>query len=353
MTSKTSGIPPMFACLTKHPSHQEVMKAVLSTPQGAKLSIQKATAAFLKGKQWDQGKTIRIAFLQKAVNYQGQILDPQYTKEKESFVKQKVMSVLAPLVNLNFTWGVEPENSDVRIMFVPELGAWSYIGTDNAGISKDQPTMNLGWIDNETNFDAPQYRGTGIVVLHEFGHMLGMIHEHSRADAKLDWNKPVIYKALGGPPNNWSRQQVDQQVFETYAVDRFNGSKYDPSSMMHYIFPADWFLVNPHLPTVTHPSPLDKEWISKTYPPAGGSGGNSGDGGASTGDGNTGLNPDGSCADGSKCYGAYCDDGTFCGDSTENFVGMDIFGSDNLSMLEKIAALIMILSVLYLILKRK
>lgn len=345
--------PLMFACLTKHPSHQEIMKVALSSPQGAKLDIHKARAAFLKGKQWGQGRTIKIAFFQKSVNYQGQILDPQYTKAKADFVQQMVMSVLSPLVNLKFEWNVAPDSSDVRVMFVPELGAWSYIGTDNVNIGKDQPTMNLGWIDNDSNFDSPQYRGTGIVVLHEFGHMLGMIHEHSRADAKLDWNKPVIYKALGGPPNNWSRQQVDQQVFETYAVDTFNGSKYDPSSMMHYIFPSNWFLVNPHLPTVTHPSPLDKEWISKTYPPPGDSGTNEGDNnGGSSGD--SGLNSDGSCSDGSTCYGAYCDDGTFCGSNTsEGFLGMDLSTNDSLGTLEKFSLAILVLAVLYLIIKTR
>jgi serralysin len=333
---------PMFACLTKHPTTHQIMKSVMNAPAGAKLSVQKARAAFLKGKQWEQGQTIRIAFLQNSVNYQNQILNPQYTREKADYVRQVIMSDVAPLVNLKFEWNADPATSDVRIMFVPDLGAWSYIGTDNAGITKDQPTMNLGWIDNDTNFDAPQYRGTGIVVIHEFGHMLGMIHEHSRADAKLDWNKPVIYKALGGPPNNWSQQQVDQQVFETYSVDSFNGSAYDPSSVMHYIFPPEWFLTNPHLPTVTHLSPLDKEWISKTY--GGGSGGSSGDGST------PGLKADGSCADGSKCYGAYCDDGTFCG--KEGFMGMNLSNDSGMCTWKKVGILALSLVLLYYLLKK-
>lgn len=343
----------VFACITKHPSRQEIMKAVLGLPGGHELDIHKATAAFLKGKQWDQNQTIKIAFLQSSVNYQGQILDPGYTKKKADFVKQIIGAHMLPLLNLKFQWDVDPENSDIRIMFVSELGAWSYIGTDNLGIKKDQPTMNLGWVDDGTNFDSPQYRGTGIVVLHEFGHMIGMIHEHSRADANLKWNKPVIYKALGGPPNNWSQQQVDQQVFQTYSVDSFNGSVYDPSSMMHYIFPADWFLVNPHLPTVTHPSKLDKEWISKTYPPSSG-GGSSSDEPPSSNEGDSDENPDGKCSDGSTCYGAYCDDGTFCGKgSTENFIGMSSEAAPNLNMLEKAAVLALILALLYYLVKMK
>jgi serralysin len=255
----------MFACVTKHPTHEEIMKSVVGAT-GGHVDIHKARAAFLKGKQWEKGQTIKIAFMKDPVTYQGQTLDPQYSEQKADFVKKTIKTHMNPLLNLNFEWDVDISNSDIRIMFVPELGAWSYIGTDNTGIKKDQPTMNLGWVDDDTNFDSPQYKGTGIVVLHEFGHMIGMIHEHARADSNLQWNKPVIYKALGGPPNNWSHQQVDQQVFQTYSVDSFNGSVYDPSSMMHYIFPSEWFLVNPHLPIVTQLSKFDKEWISKIYP---------------------------------------------------------------------------------------
>lgn len=332
---------PIFACLTKHPTPEQILKAVLntvpSTSGGEKLSFAKAKAAFLKGKQWEQGQTIRIAFLQNTISYQGQILNPNYSQSKANFVRQVIMSNIAPLVNLKFEWNADPTVSDVRIMFVPELGAWSYIGTDNAHISKNQPTMNLGWIDDDTNFDAPQYKATGIVVIHEFGHMLGMIHEHSRADANLEWNKPVIYKALGGPPNNWSRQEVDQQVFETYSVDSFNGSVYDPSSVMHYIFPAGWFLRNPHLPIVTHLSPLDKEWISKTYPPDGD-------------ETRPGLNPDGSCSDGSRCYGAYCDDGTYCG-KKEGFISTEDLRSYACEWKNVIIVALIVL-ILYCLMKR-
>ena len=54
--------------------------------------------------------------------------------------------------------------SDIRVDF-QKSGSWSYIGADAIHIPKESQTMNLGFID----------RGT---VLHEFGHTLGLIHEH-------------------------------------------------------------------------------------------------------------------------------------------------------------------------------
>lgn len=264
------------ACLTKDPSHEEVLLKLTGFP-GKKLTAQqfhKMKAAFLKGYEWDQNSTIKIGFLQQAYKDEsGQMIDPNYTTYKADFVRQIVDSHIGPLVNLNFEWNADPQDADVRISFSKGPGgqpgsSYSYIGTQcrDSSINKEGPTMNLGWLDDEQDYDSPDFAGTGIVILHEFGHMLGMIHEHSRADANLQWNKPVIYKLMAGPPNNWNKQTVDEQVFDTVPVDSFNGSVYDKSSMMHYIFPASWFLVDPHLPEVTKMSPLDIEWISKTYP---------------------------------------------------------------------------------------
>jgi hypothetical protein len=60
----------------------------------------------------------------------------------------------------------------VRITF--KGGAsWSYIG--NAALSKrTAATMALGWISDDD--ETPDYeRGT---ILHECGHLLGLLHEH-------------------------------------------------------------------------------------------------------------------------------------------------------------------------------
>jgi hypothetical protein len=131
---------------------------------------------------------------------------------------------------------------------------------------KNEPTMNLGWIDDDEDFDNPVFKGTGIVVLHEFGHLLGMIHEHSRIDASFEWDKDTVYKELGGPPNNWSKKDCDEQIFQAYTTSEFNGSAYDKYSMMHYFFPSKYFKKDPNLEKITKMSDIDKEWLSKKYP---------------------------------------------------------------------------------------
>ncbi len=55
-------------------------------------------------------------------------------------------------------------------------------GKEALRAGKSEPTMNLGWVTNEAS-TSDKERGT---ILHEFGHALGLLHEHqspAREDA--------------------------------------------------------------------------------------------------------------------------------------------------------------------------
>lgn len=59
-------------------------------------------------------------------------------------------------------------------------GSWSYIGTDAITIPVESFTMNFGFMDQPT-------------VMHEFGHALGLIHEHqSPFKGGFEWNKKEV-----------------------------------------------------------------------------------------------------------------------------------------------------------------
>jgi hypothetical protein len=233
-------------------------------------SVQRA--AFMKGLEWPDKSEIKIYFIkEQQVNYKNQVVTNKYSDKVAKFVMDIITKHISPLVNLKFKWditdpSITQENSDVRIMFVPELGAWSQLGTECLTIPKNEATMCLGWVDSDSDYDDIIYKGTGIVVVHEFGHMLGMIHEHSREDATIKWNDEFVIQKLGGPPNNWSPEEVKTQMFNIVKLNQFNGSEYDPKSVMHYFFPNDFFLNKPDLPKVTELSCLDKTWLNKQYP---------------------------------------------------------------------------------------
>ena len=248
---------PLYSCVTKDPINLQNQ------------NVHIARAAFLKGKNWKNGSTIKIAFIKDSFTFNNQIIkNSGYTPDKAKWVQKIVEKYLLPNINLSFTWDVDIQNSDVRISFVPEMGAFSELGTDALTVPKDQTTLNLGWLDNDTDYDDIDYKNTGVVVVHEFGHLLGMIHEHQRGDSDkmLEWNKPVVYKALGAPPNSWDKETVDSQVFTKYSVDSFNGSKFDRYSVMEYYFQDNFFINSPDLKHTKYLSNLDICWINKTYP---------------------------------------------------------------------------------------
>lgn len=251
---------PLHACLTKSSMNNRVLS---STSSGDK----KIRAAFKKESLWPKKYVIKIGFMKNTYTSREtqSLVDPEYSDEKVSFVKQIVKEKLEPYIDLTFQWDVPLAESDVRISFNHKLGAWSTVGTESRTVPKNEPTMNIGWLDSDTDYDDKAYKGTGIVVLHEFGHMLGMIHEHSRADRDLEWNKEYIYNILKQPPNNWDKDMVDAQIFTSDSVDSFNGSEYDKTSMMHYFFDEKFFKNKPNLIKVKDLSTLDKEWLLKIY----------------------------------------------------------------------------------------
>jgi len=114
-----------------------------------------------------------------------------------------------------------PFGSDIRVNFTDQ-GSWSYIGTDATSIPLESFTMNLGFIDKAT-------------VIHEFGHALGLIHEHqSPFEGGFEWNKEAVIKSLMGPPNYWDMDRIENNMFRRYKKGDLDGTFYDTKSIMHY-----------------------------------------------------------------------------------------------------------------------
>lgn len=129
------------------------------------------------------------------------------------------------------------ERAQVRITFDPAEGSWSYVGTDILSIHPSQPTMNLGWATLQT----PK-RDFWSVVIHEWGHTLGLLHEHNHPEALIRWNKDAVYADLEGPPNEWDRATIDDNVFAKYAASTVITTDFDKVSVMIYTIPSAWTL---------------------------------------------------------------------------------------------------------------
>jgi serralysin len=179
-------------------------------------------AALLNEARWNPGDQIRAKFVDGA-------------PELQDRVRAVAGRWTGPdMANVSFSF-VEEGDSEIRIAFQEGNGSWSYLGTQCREIPVDQPTMNYGWLTPDSPEEEVQR-----VVLHEFGHALGLIHEHQNPEGGIDWNEPAVIADLSGPPNNWDEETIRHNVLDHYPKDAVTATPVDRDSIMMYPIPAAW-----------------------------------------------------------------------------------------------------------------
>ena len=198
------------------------------------------------GKAWMNGTTLHVKFLGGTPSKQAVAI------EQAGWWTQ--------VANLKIVFDNAPD-AQIRIAFDEDDGAWSYVGTDSLDrdeIPLNEPTMNLGFLDGGT-------------AAHEFGHAIGLAHEHQNPAGGIQWNEEVVIHELAKPPNRWNEEKTRHNVLHKYSVDQIKGTAFDPDSIMLYFFPASWTLNGVGTKANEILSRMDKEFIAgaEMYPKTG------------------------------------------------------------------------------------
>lgn len=167
------------------------------------------------------------------------------------------------------------------------IGSAQFIsGVKNVLVTHAQPFINLKFQFVDSGGDVTidnNYSGGGVarclgcqkpsisissaaqgLVLHEFGHALGMQHEMKNPNIKLTWIESVLVQSYGGA------EFVKSQITSTVNPSTVNALAFDKNSVMIYNLPANTNKEGVDMRPSNVYTDIDKQWLIMTYgPPVG------------------------------------------------------------------------------------
>lgn len=184
--------------------------------------------------EWEPGRILQVEFLGGSSSAREKVI--QYAREWSQYA------------NIIFCFEKLTERADIRVGF-ENSGNWSYLG-QQALKAKSKQTINLANVERR-------------YVLHEFGHVLACIHEHSTPKAGIKWDKSSVYRDLEG---RWTKEIVDRNVLYKYSETQTQYTEFDPESIMVYPIPKHWTTNGYSVGWNEKLSSTDQKYINSIYP---------------------------------------------------------------------------------------
>ncbi|HEX7240718.1 MAG TPA: M12 family metallopeptidase [Longimicrobiaceae bacterium] len=202
-------------------------------------------AALRLSRRWSVGKQLRVRFMNGDPLLQERVFNTALEWTKHA--------------NVRFVRSGDAD-AEIRIAFTTDSASWSFLGTDAERRPLDKHTMQFGWLDASSTPATVR-----AVVLHEFGHALGLVHEHQQPGSSIPWDRRKVYKHYGAMRPPWSKKQVDEHVFKRHSARETQYSEWDPRSIMQYPVPNSLTVGDFEVGWNAQLSPTDIRYIGCWY----------------------------------------------------------------------------------------
>jgi hypothetical protein len=198
---------------------------------------------------WPNGSNIKVGFINGSAAQRQKV--EQVAKEWLRYA------------NLSYTFSDTP-TGDARILFSNNnIASWSFRGTEAHDVPPTCPTMTLVQIAIDATISEDDRR----TILHEFGHLLGMLDEIQNPNANIPWRpeiraNPVAYvytSQVEKCPAPLNRPVTYQESLPHYRP-------FDPTSIMMALIGNEYLTGKVSYGGARELSTSDKAFVAQLYP---------------------------------------------------------------------------------------